>query len=882
MDAERWEHVQAVFHDAVERPPSERAAFVTAACDGDAGPGRRPFSNCSRRMRAAGRCSIATWRTSRTGCWREPADGPLPGARGRPLRDQTAARRRRDGRGLSRRTRGSRQPRRRSRFCATPGSRRPGASASRASSARSRSSTTRSSRGSTTRTRSPTARPWFVMEYVEGRPLTEYCDARRSTLPERLRLFRDVCDAVQHAHQHLVVHRDLKPSNILVTDGGRGEAARLRDRQAARDAGRRSGTDTAHARPADDARVRGARADPRRARRASTPMCTRSASCCTSSSPGRLRSISPIGHRAKRTPSSSSARLQRPSFVNRTAPRPLHTGGSSWADLDVLCLTAMHKDPGRRYQTVEALVRDIDRYLKGEPLEARGDSLRYRAGKFVRRHAWSLSAAVLAVAVLATLVAFYTARVSAARDAALAEAARTQRIQRFMLSLFEGGDNQVAPAADLRVVTLLDRGVREARSLDGEPAIQAELYHTLGTIYQGLGKHVEADALLQAALDGRRRVSGGAHADTANSLVALGLLRKDQARLEEAEQLVRDGLDGLRRALPPQHPAVARALAALGLVLQERGKLDEALPPLDEAVRVFSASPSEEAELAVAITTLANLHFDAGRLDVSETMNKRALEMDRRIHGERHPHVADDLLNLGSIQSSRGHHAEAAAYNRDALAILEAWYGADHPETASAMTILAQSLSPQQKYEEASVLLRRASETQERVYGLSHPRVAFVLNELGLVAFRRKDLVEAEHAFRRTLEIYRAAYDGRQVRVGIAMANLASVYLARGQHAQAEQLFTETIALYRTLLPADHVNIGIAESKLGRTLVRQRRHREAEAHLLTAQDIFVKQPKSSLVWLQTAREDLIAVYDALNQPERAATIRLTLDKAQAR
>ena len=114
------------------------------------------------------------------------------------------------------------------------------------------------------------------------------------------------------------------------------------------------------------------------------------------------------------------------------------------------------------------------------------------------------------------------------------------------------------------------------------------------------------------------------------------------------------------------------------------------------------------------------------------------------------------------------------------------------------------------------------------------------------------------------------------------MANLASVYFARGQHAQAEQLFRETIALYLTLLPADHVNIAIAESKLGRTLVRQRRHQEAESHLLTAHDIFAKQPKSSLVWLQTAREDLIAVYDALKQPERAATIRLALDKDQAR
>ena len=105
--------------------------------------------------------------------------------------------------------------------------------------------------------------------------------------------------------------------------------------------------------------------------------------------------------------------------------------------------------------------------------------------------------------------------------------------------------------------------------------------------------------------------------------------------------------------------------------------------------------------------------------------------MDRRLHGERHPHVADDLLNLGSIQSSSGHYVEANRYYREALAILEGWYGNDHPETASAMTILAQALVVPAEVRRGLVLLRQALATQERVYGTTHPRVAFVLNELG-------------------------------------------------------------------------------------------------------------------------------------------------------
>jgi hypothetical protein len=193
---------------------------------------------------------------------------------------------------------------------------------------------------------------------------------------------------------------------------------------------------------------------------------------------------------------------------------------AAWADLDVLCLTAMHKDPERRYQSVEALIRDVDHYLKGEPLEARADTLRYTLGKFVRRNWRAVSAAALVFAIVVALVIFYTVRLTRARNAALAQAARTQRIQSFMLNLFQGGDPSAGPADNLRVVTLLDRGVQEARSLDAEPGVQAELYETLGGIYDKLGKYGQAESLLQSALAKNKSVFGRQRRDREESLGA--------------------------------------------------------------------------------------------------------------------------------------------------------------------------------------------------------------------------------------------------------------------------------------------------------------------------------------------------------------------------
>src|SRR5207249_1254241 len=150
--------------------------------------------------------------------------------------------------------------------------------------------------------------------------------------------------------------------------------------------------------------------------------------------------------------------------ARRIAEHYLLASKIAWADLDVLCLTAMHKDVQRRYRSVEALIRDIDHYLKGEPLEARPDSVSYRLGKFVKRNRRAVTAATLVFAAVVGLVVFYTVRLTTAHNAALAEAARTQRIQRFMLNLFEGGDKEAGPAENLRVVTLIDRGVQEAQT----------------------------------------------------------------------------------------------------------------------------------------------------------------------------------------------------------------------------------------------------------------------------------------------------------------------------------------------------------------------------------------------------------------------------------
>ena len=702
--------------------------------------------------------------------------------------------------------------------------------------------------------------PWIVMEYVDGIPITEYCQAHHTPLRERLRLFRNVCDAVQYAHRHLVIHRDLKPSNILVTADGTvklldfGIAKQLADTDSDLDITRTG------MRP-----MTPAYAAPEQLRGEPIGVHTDVYSL------GALLYELVAGRRAyefssQLSPDALSA------LLDKEPPRP--SGARSANDLDVLVLTAMHADPARRYASVEALIRDVEHYRHGEALEARADAVAYRVAKFSRRHWRPLTAAAATLAIVVAVVAFYTIRLAVARDAALLQATRAERIQELLLGLFTGGDTTAAPAEELRVLTLLDRGVQEADLLGKEPAVRAEMHATLGTIYRRLGNFNTSETLLNKALAERQQLSGADSADTADVLMRLALLRSDQAQFDEAEKLARQALTVLQRLGPSASPAVAKAYTTLGEVLTERGQYPDAIKALDESVHLQSALGLENADYAETLRQLFNAQFYAGDYDVAEATGQRVLAISRRVSGDRHALVADDLINLGAIQSERGKYRDAERFYREALAITESWFGKDHHQTASNLTMLGRSLVYQKRFDEAAVVLQRALAIQERVFGADHPRVASAVNDLGNIAVQTGRLDDAEAAFTRMGNIYRKVYGDKHYLLATATSNLGGVFVARKDYKRAEALYRDAIAMYSATQSPTHLNTGIARLKLGRTLLRQQRYAEAETELLAGHDIVSRQTTPSVSWLQAARDDLVTLYDATHRPEQAAKFRV--------
>ncbi|BDC52640.1 hypothetical protein F183_A49550 [Bryobacterales bacterium F-183] len=677
--------------------------------------------------------------------------------------------------------------------------------------------------------------PYFVMEYVDGQALdAAYCDRAGHRIRERLQLFRAACEAVQFAHGQAVIHRDLKPSNILVRPDG---TVKLLDFGIAKHLAA-GGGNTAEMTRTGLRLLTPAYASPEQIRgdQASVQM--------------DVYSLGVILHLllSGRLPSAEEE-LKPSMIVRRSGQALLEATASEWADLDVLCLTAMHKDVQKRYGSVEALIRDIDHYLRAEPLEARPDSLGYRAGKFLQRNRRPVIAAGLAMAAVSLLIAFFVYRLAEERNHALAEAARTKRIQLFIRNLFQGGDSEAGPEKDMRVETLIDRGVQEARTLDKDPEAQAELYQTLGDIYHKLGKLEQAEAMLTAALEMRR---------TPDHVVALALLRTDQARMEEAEKMAREGLRLANTSLPAGHPVIASATDALGKVLEEKGDYDGAIRELSEAVRLRAAA-GDTAEHASSLYELGNAYFYAGRYKECEQINLRVLAMVRKMYGPRHPRVSEALTNLGAIQQDTGNYTEAERYHREALELVRGFYGDRHYRTAASLTMIGRALVFQKRAPEAEAMLRQALEIQEQVFGRVHPRVASALNELGTVHLTQDRPAEARPHYLRMAEIYKAVYAGKHYLVGTALSNIGSTYMAEKNYPTAEPYFRDAVAMFRETQGADHINLGIAQIKLGRTLLRQNKIAEAERATSAGYAIVQKQVNPSASWLNSARADLEAI-----------------------
>ncbi|MEZ5284836.1 MAG: serine/threonine-protein kinase [Vicinamibacterales bacterium] len=640
----------------------------------------------------------------------------------------------------------------------------------------------------------PDGRPYFVMELVEGAPLTTVADARRLGIDERLQLFLAVCRGVQHAHQKGIIHRDLKPSNLLVADQDGQLVPKIIDFGIAKavEPGPGEGGHTSPGLLVGTPDY----ASPEQAGVVEAPVDTRTDVYALGivlyelvagvrpfafgqSTPAEIVRV--LGVETPTAPSRRVAGAGAPA-ANRglTADRLVRR---LRGDLDTITLRALAREPGDRYASVEALAADIERHLDGRPIEAREPSVLYRAGKFARRHAAGVAtAAALLVLVLgfAVYATWQSALLAGERDRARLEAATSQAVSDFLVGLFRESDPGESRGSPETARALLDRGAAEASTLEGNPEVRARLMSTMGEVYHALGLYDRARDLLTGALRTYETEPEPDPAGLAATLDTLGVVAHDTRDLDESESLLRRALDLRRAALGEDHEDTAITLTNLAITIRANGRPLEAEPLYREALAINRRVHGEEhEEVAWSLFSLGWALHQQGRLDETEPLYREAAAIQRRLLGPDHPDLAGTLNSLAGIPWQQGRYDEAAAIWREAFDIYEKIYGDHHAATARAYHNLAQAIMGQGRFDEAEPLYRRAVELNMEMIGPAHPRTATTMRNHGVALWRLGRFDEAEERLRAALDAIAQGEGDASREAGTTHAALALLDLDR-------------------------------------------------------------------------------------------------------
>lgn len=628
--------------------------------------------------------------------------------------------------------------------------------------------------------------PYLVMEYVDGTPIDDFCAAHELRPRQILELFRKVCDAVAYAHSRLIVHRDIKPANILVTEDGEPKLldfgiAKLMEDDGAEEAGGLTRTGFRPMTPnyASPEQVRGdpigTSTDVYALGVVLYELFTGMLPYPVQGASGRTLEDAILGHtpaapsvivtREHATRSSDGARTEHGRGTTMPSGRDLR------GDLDTIVLKALHKDPHRRYASVEQLSEDLGRHLSGLPVRARPDTLTYRASKFVQRNRGSVLSGTLALIVIISLgasSALQSVRLQQERDALEVERDRAAAVSDFLIDVFRSNDPNESQGLDITAREILANGGRSVREeLADEPVVQAAVMDAIGDVYQRLGVYDSAAALQSERVDRVRVHFGERSLEAADALLDFGSVLRDQDRFGEAEEATETALEIRQEILGPEDPATAEAWNNLGTLYGSRSEFARAAEAHEEALRIRSARLGEEDPATItSLNNLASTYNDLGRFDDAIAAGERALAARRALYGTDHTSVAISLNNVASAYEYAG------------------------------------------RYDEALPLYEESIEIRERLYPPNHPSILTVVNNLGTLYSRMRDNERARERFAVAVAAHRSR--GDRMMLARSLVNLGTVTARTGRHGEAAELLEESIALFTELLGPENPILGYA------------------------------------------------------------------------
>lgn len=697
--------------------------------------------------------------------------------------------------------------------------------------------------------------PYLALEYVQGIPITDYCQAHGLSVDTRLKLFLQVCEAVSHAHANLIVHRDLKPSNILVTPTGE---VRLLDFGIAK---LLDDNEPAPVHPRTEVRsftLHYAAPEQVRGELVTTMTDVYSLGVVlyellANTKPYRLRRQTDAEWEQAILavePLKPSLATQRPTDGGPVQANARRQARRLSGDLDNIALKALAKLPEHRYASVEALSQDLQRHLQGRPVLARPQSLSYRVNKYVSRHRWGLAVGALIASVLLLALA---ASVWQSRQA-MRETARAQAMQDFVIGLFDNaGVAQQGNIFDAR--KLLVAGERRGeRELADQPLARAELLGVIARLRIGLGDYQEALTLIERQEALLKRTDSATAGLRLEAVTQHGRTLRLLDRNKECLQVMAP-FESLvpGRVQPAQQ---ADFLSQYGRCRRLMGERQTA-QHLYERSLALRRELKDETGVAENLYDLALIDNDLGRTEDALAGYDAALKHLRKHVGARNALAVEIEVSRGRLFRARGDTDLARATFRQALSIAEEVHGPQHPVTLTIRRLLVAIQVDQEHYLEAEKEIEPLHRLTLNALGTSHRETGMALNTRGVIAFELGRMDEAIADVAEAVRIWRGAAGSQNLHGGLF--NYGMILHGAGREDEALKALQESRALRATQYGASDSSVGEADRMIGEVLASQGKLQQATVYFdravkLTRVGLGPDHPRTLFAQLSMARQ----------------------------
>lgn len=673
-------------------------------------------------------------------------------------------------------------------------------------------------------------RPYFVMEYAPGAPITEFCDRERLTTSERLQLFVDVCLALHHAHQRGIIHRDVKPTNVLVSmqqgkptpkviDFGVAKATnqRLTERTVFTERGVFVGTPE-YMSP-EQAESTGTEVD------TTTDVYSLGVlvyELLTGALPLDREELRRGGWEAMQRrireldPPRPSVRV---AGLGETSAQFASNRGASVTglrrqlrgDLDWIVMKAIERDRNRRYSSAAELAADVGRYLKHEAVLAGPPSTVYRLKKYARRHRAALAVAGVVFASLSV------ALIQSNRQRIVAERARdeSEAVTQFLVQMLGAADPRIQGRA-APVGEILDRAANEIEGkFHRQPLVKAGLSAAIGTAYSALGDFSSARNHLDAAIRIWERELGAENRKTLLAMNELAVVDEKEGRYAEAESLGAWVLGVQRRTLGNEHPETLESMANLAAVWSDLGRREEAMALTREALDgLLRVSGEENRKTLETMHNMANFYREAGQLATAESLHIRVLSIQQRILAPDQQELLGSMNSLAVLYVEMKRFPEAESLLVRTVEIRRRTLGPDHPETLTALNNLASVYSNLGRFQEAAESHRTILDARLRVLGERHPHTLISMGNLGEAYTQGGDAAAGEPLLRRAVQIAEETLGPTHVIHSVTLRKYGVCLGKLGLYAEAEKALLRAHALIVETFGADHERTRLAKRDL--------------------------------------------------------------------